>query len=143
MPLEFVKQQLIREIEARGYDDHFIDLNEEREILQIAYYRAVDTESARQAMAEICTEKGYLLESVLLQQIREHVQTVTAEAGEMNRRLFDRIFHEIKPSMFGRRDDKQIQRMIVWAIEDLGPTRVRTGWFRDWYSALRKELGLG
>ena len=39
-------------------------------------------------------------------------------------------------------DERQIKTMIVQVMEDTGNTKVKTGWFSDWYAALKKDLGV-
>ena len=41
-----IKKRIVNEIKARGYDDSYIDKNEEREIVQIAIQLGVTVESA-------------------------------------------------------------------------------------------------
>ena len=45
-----IKKRFVSEIELRGYDDKYIDRNEEREILQIAIQLGVSIDSARLAL---------------------------------------------------------------------------------------------
>jgi hypothetical protein len=32
--------------------------------------------------------------------------------------------------------------MIVTLMEDSGHNKVKTGWFKDWYARLKRELGM-
>ena len=41
-----------------------------------------------------------------------------------------------------RRLQRELKRMIVQQMEETGYTRVKTGWFSDWYSKLKKDIGM-
>jgi hypothetical protein len=36
-----------------------------------------------------------------------------------------------------------LKKIAVLVIEDAGLNRVKTGWFTDWYGAVKRELGMG
>jgi hypothetical protein len=135
-----IQERFVREITQRGTDDHYIDRNEEREILQIALQLGFTTDSARAALAQACAERGYVLEGVLYKQIREQVDALAG--GVLDRRQFGRLFDRARPTIAGRATDRPVKVMIVQALEDAGHTRIKTGWFGNWYTRLKRELGL-
>jgi len=42
----------------------------------------------------------------------------------------------------GKRTDRETKILLVQLLEENGPPRVKTGWFRNWYAAMKHELGL-
>ena len=44
--------------------------------------------------------------------------------------------------MQGKKNDREIKKMIVQIMEDSGMNKVRTGWFSNWYAAMKKDLGM-
>jgi hypothetical protein len=137
-----IKKRIVNEIKARGYDDSYIDKNEEREIIQIAIQLGVTVESALAALNQVCDELGYVLESRVLKQIEERVAAATRNDGLVDRGEFDHIFDDTKKAVQGKRNDREIKTMIVTVMERTGHNKVRRGWFSNWYASLKQELGV-
>jgi hypothetical protein len=142
MSVEEIKKRFVSEIKLRAYDDKYIDKNEEREILQIAIQLGVSIDSARGALVQVCDDQGYVMESVILKQIKDQVESAFGNDGKIDQKEFDLIFGNIKRSVQGKKNDREIKKMIVTVMEDTGMNKVRTGWFSDWYTALKKDLGM-
>ena len=142
MSVEEIKKRFVNEIKLRAYDDKYVDKNEEREILQIAIQLGVNIDSARGALVQVCDDQGYVLESQLVKQIKDQVEAAAGDDGRVDQKEFDMIFHTIKKSALGKKSDRDLKKMIVQVMEDSGNNKVKTGWFSDWYSALKKDLGM-
>jgi hypothetical protein len=142
MSIEDIKKRFVNEIKLRAYDDKYIDKGEEREILQIAIQLGVSIDSARGALVQVCDEHSYILETVILKQIKEQVETAAGNDGKVDQKEFELILGNIKRAMQGKKNDREIKKMIVAVMEDTGNNKVKTGWFSDWYSAMKKDLGL-
>jgi hypothetical protein len=134
-----IKTRFLHEIEARGYDDRYIDRNEEREILQIAIQLGVGVDHAKLFLNQVCEDRGYIIESAIARQIRREVEST---GGKVDRRGFDVIFENARKVVQGRKNDRDIQKMIVSEMEDTGNNRVKTGWFTNWYANLKRDLGV-
>ena len=133
-----IKKRFVSEIELRGYDDKYIDRNEEREILQIAIQLGVSIDSARLALVQVCEDKGFIVESAIARQIKKDVEV----RGKVDRCEFEAIFVNTRRAVQGKKNDRDIRKMIVNVMEDTGNNRVKTGWFSNWYANLKKDLGL-
>lgn len=142
MSVEEVKKRFVNEIKLRAYDDKYVDRNEEREILQVAIQLGVSIDSARTALAQVCDEAGYVLESGVLKAIRDNVEAAAGDDGKIDQKEFEMILAQAKKAMQGKKNDNQIKKMIVQVMEDTGNTKVKTGWFSDWYAAMKKDLGM-
>ena len=137
-----IKQRFLHEIELRAAEDRYVDRNEEREILEIAIQLGWSKDRSLTALAEVCTGQGYVLESQVLKSIRQHLEVAIANDGKVDRKEFDVVFQHAKEAMAGKKSDREIKKMIVLLMDDTGNNRVKTGWFSDWYTALKKELGM-
>lgn len=137
-----IKQRFQHEIELRAVDDKYIDRNEEREILEIAIQLGMSRDRALGALAEVCSRQGYVLESGVLKSIRQQLEVAIANDGKVDRNEFDVLFRNAKEAMGGKKSDREIKKMIVLLMEDTGNNRVKIGWFSDWYSTLKKDLGM-
>lgn len=142
MAIEDLKKRFVNEIKLRAYDDRYIDKNEEREILQIAIQLGVSIDSARGALAQVCDDQGYVLESTVLKSIKDQVEAAAGDDGRVDEKEFQMILASAKKAMSGKKNDRQIKIMIVEVMEASGNNKVKTGWFSDWYAAMKKDLGM-
>lgn len=142
MSIDEIKKRFVNEIKLRAYDDKYIDKNEEREILQIAIQLGVNIDSARGALMQVCDEHSYILESAILKQIKDQVENAAGNDGMVDQKEFDLIVGNIKRAMQGKKNDREIKKMIVQVMEDTGNNKVKKGWFSNWYAALKQELGM-
>lgn len=137
-----VRQRLAGVIDRRATGDDYIDRDEEREILQFAVQMGYGLDEARAELAVVCAERGYALETVVLEVIREQIEAAVRNDGKIDRHEFERAFRAAKVAVRGKKSDTDIKRMLVTMMEDTGNNRVKRGWFTDWYAAMKKELGM-
>ncbi|MCX8138809.1 MAG: hypothetical protein N3E46_03905 [Gemmataceae bacterium] len=140
--MEEVKRRFVNEIKLRAYDDKYIDRNEEKEILQTAIQLGVSIDSARAALAQVCDENDFVMESRLIQQIKDQLQAALGDDGRIDRKEFDMIVNTAKNAAKGRKNERELQRMVITVMEETGQTQVKRGWFSDWYTSLKRELGM-
>ena len=140
--IDDVKKQFVNEIKLRGHDDKYLDRTEEREVLQIAIQNGVSIEQAKAALAQVCEETGYVLESAVVKDIRNQVETAAGNDGVIDQKEFDLIFGNVKRTVAGKKNDREIKKMIVAVMEETGNNKVRKGWFSNWYAALKTDLGI-
>lgn len=142
MTSEEVRQRIVNEIKARGYDDHYIDKNEEREIVQMAIQLGVSVESTLAALQQVCDELHYVLESRIYRQIEEQLAARTGHDGCIDHHKFEQIYNSIQPILRGKKSDRDIKAMILTVIERTGHHRIKRGWFGNWYTRLKREVGM-
>jgi hypothetical protein len=142
MSIDDIKKRFVNEIKLRAYDDKYIDKGEEREILQIAIQLGVSIDSARGALVTVCEESSYILESVIVKEMKDQIETAAGNDGKVDQKEFDLIFQNCKRKMQGKKNDREIKKMIITVMEETGNNKVKTGWFSDWYTALKRDLGM-
>ena len=142
MSPDAIQSRFVDEIKLRAYDDRYIDKNEEREILQIAIQHGIGIDAARDDLARVCDQNGYVLESSLMKRIREQAETAVAASGQLEREVFDRILDDARTVVQGRKNERELKKIAILVLEDAGLNRVKTGWFTDWYAAMKRDLGL-
>jgi hypothetical protein len=141
MSLDEVKRQFVEQVKLRAYDDKYIDKNEEREILQIALQQGVTVDSARAALAQVCENHGYVLESRVLADVKDLVDTFATNDGKIDEKEFNDAVTTCKKKMMGKKNDIQVKRMVIEIIEDNG-YKVKTGMFSNWYAKVKKDVGV-
>ena len=142
MSLEDVKKRFVEEVKLRAYDDKYIDKNEEREILQIAIQQGISVESARAALAQVCDAQSYILESKVLSEIKDLVDTFASNDGVVSEKEFNDSVAQLKKRCQGKRNDVQCKRMVIELIEE-NSYQDKTGVFSNWYARVKKDLGMG
>jgi hypothetical protein len=142
MSIDDIKKRFVNEIKLRAYDDKYIDKIEEREILQIAIHLGVSIDSARPALVQVCDENSFVVESVIVKLIKDQIEAATKQESRIDRSRFDAIFGAVKQAMAGKKNDREIKRLIVHVMEDTGNNNVKTGWLTNWYASLKKDLGV-
>jgi hypothetical protein len=140
MSLDEVKKQFVEQVKLRGYDDKYIDKDEEREILQIAIQQGVTVDSARAALAQVCEAQNYVLETKVLANIKDLVDTFASNDGKIDEKEFHDALTTLKKQTQGKKNDVQLKRMLIEIIED-NSYKVKTGMFSNWYAKLKKEVG--
>ncbi|MSR55319.1 MAG: hypothetical protein EXS09_18850 [Gemmataceae bacterium] len=142
MTLDEIKQRLVEEIRARGRDDKYIDTNEEREILQIAIHRGIEINQALAALAEVCVSEGFTQENDLRSRTRELCRAAIEKDGFIQRSMFEQIFRSVLTAAQGRVLEKDVKKLIVTVMEDHALNKVKSGWFVNWYSSVKRDVGL-
>jgi hypothetical protein len=141
MSLDEVKRQFVEQVKLRAYDDKYIDKNEEREILQIALQQGVTVDSARAALAQVCEMQGYVLESRVMAQVKDLVETFASNDGKIDEKEFNDAVTTCKKACQGKKNDLQCKRMVIEVIEE-NSYKVKTGLFSNWYARVKKAVGV-
>ena len=141
MTLDEVKRRFVEEVKLRAYDDKYIDKNEEREILQIALQQGVTVDSARAALAQVCESNGFVLESSALQAVKEMIAIQAANDGKIDEKEFNDAVSLLKTRTQGKKNEVQAKRMVIEIIED-NNYKIKTGLFSNWFSRVKKEVGM-
>ena len=140
MSLDEVKKEFVEQVKLRAYDDKYIDKQEEREILQTALQRGITVDSARAALAQVCENNGYVLESKVLVQIKDLVEQFAGNDGKIDQKEFSDAVAICKKATQGKKNDVACKRMVIEVIEE-NSFKVKQGMFNHWYDAVKKEVG--
>jgi hypothetical protein len=141
MSLDEVKKRFVEEVKLRAYDDKYIDKNEEREILQIALQQGVTVDSARAALAQVCETNGYVLESRVLNDVKDLIDTFASNDGKIDEKEFNDAVTTCKKACQGKKNDVQCKKMVIEIIDE-NSFKVKTGMFSNWYARAKKEVGM-
>ena len=142
MSLEDLKKRFVDEIKLRAYDDKYVDRNEEREILQIAIQQGISIDSARQALAQVCDHNEYVLESGVIKLMKDGIDSAAGNDGKVDEKEFSLILDQAKRAMKNKKNEREIKKMMVAIMEESGNNKIKTGWFSNWYAAMKKDLGV-
>ena len=140
MDLNEVKKRFVEEVKLRAYDDKYIDRKEEREILQIALQAGISVDSARSALAQVCESQDYVLESTVLARLKDILDTSAGNDGQVDEKEFNDAVLNCKKWTKGKKNDVQCKKMVIEIIED-SSFKTSKGWFSDWYTRIKSEVG--
>jgi hypothetical protein len=135
-----LKKRFAEEVKLRAFNDNYIDKNEEREILQIALQRGMDVDDGRAALIQVCEANGYILESHVLKQAKNLLETLADNDGEIDEKEFNDAVVFTRKAVQGKRSNVQIKRLLIDLIED-HVYKTSKGWFSSWYANVKKEVG--
>ena len=141
MSLDEVKKRFVEEVKLRAYDDKYIDRNEEREILQIALQAGITVDSARSALAQVCESNSYVLESRVMTELKDMIEIQATNDGKIDEKEFNDCVTQLKKRCQGKKNDIQVKRMVIEIIDD-NSYKVKTGLFSNWFSRVKKEVGM-
>jgi len=141
MSLDDVKQRFVQEIKLRAYDDKYVDRKEEKEILQIALQQNISVDSARAALAQVCEANGYVLESKVISEVKDLVETFAKNDGSIDEKEFKDAVALCAKRCQGKRNEVQCKRMVIEIIDD-SSWKTSKGWFSNWYANVKKEVGM-
>jgi hypothetical protein len=137
-----VQKRFIEEINLRAYDDKYIDKNEEREILQIAIHHGMIVEDARRALQEVCARQGYIVESAILEKIKSRLVALHQNGGQIDQPTFTALVREVQTQVGEKRTERDVKKLVVIVMEDNALNKVKLRWPRNWYAAIKKEIGM-
>lgn len=139
---EDIRQRFINEIKLRAFDDQYVDRAEEKEILQIAISMNVDLDTARMALVQACQMQSYVLESEVIKEMKNQLRVFAGNDGVVDEKEFDLLFQTTAAKVNGKITNIQVKKMIVEEMEGSGLNQVKTGWFSNWYTKVKKEVGM-
>jgi hypothetical protein len=139
--LDEIKKRFVEEIKLRAYDDKYIDRKEEREILQIAIQGGITVDSARAALAQVCEAQDYVLESKVLTQLKDILDTSASNDGKVDEKEFNDAVLNCKKWTKGKKNDNAVKRMVAEIVVE-NNYKTSKGWFSSWFEHVKKEVGL-
>lgn len=137
-----IRQRFINEIKLRAFDDQYVDRGEEKEILQIAISMNVDIDTARMALVQACQMENYVLESEVVKEMKNQLRVFAGNDGVVDQKEFDLLYQTTVAKVNGKITNVQVKKMIVEEMETSGLNQVKTGWFSNWYTKVKKEVGM-
>jgi hypothetical protein len=141
MSLDDVKKRFVEEVKLRAYDDKYIDRTEEKEILQIAIQQGISVDSARAALAQVCDGNSYVLESKVVSEIKDLIETFATNDGTVDEKEFKDSVTQCMKRCQGKKNEIQCKKMVIEIIEE-NSWKTKQGFFSHWYDKTKKEMGM-
>lgn len=120
-----IKNRFIEEIKLRAYDDRYIDVTEEKEILQIAIKEGMSVDSARALLRQVCETQGYIIESLLNEKAKTLLEQFSSNDGSIDKKEFDDtvaiIFKAAQNRLSQAKCQKKVKTLILeneWKVKE-------------------------
>ena len=139
MNVDPTAERLVKEIGLRTFADRYFDRDEEREVLAIASQLGMDSGPAAAVISQFCIEKNVIREATVRDAIRAGISRVD---GKIDRDQFDVISAKTKETVGTVLTDREIKKLTVSVMEEMGRANVKRGWFSNWYVTVKRELGV-
>lgn len=135
MDIEDLKRRLVEEVKLRGFDDRYIDRQEEKEILKTAIGQGLTLDAARSVLQQVCERSDYVIESVLDQKAKEMLDQFANNDGHIDKKEFDDTVAILYKASKGRLSEPLCRKKAKEIILANG-WRVREGFMKGgrWFS---------
>ena len=131
--------RLIKEINLRTFADRYLDQAEEREVIRIASQLGVSENDAAIIIVNVCKEAGLVREADVREAIRTSLGYVE---GKLDRPAFDLLVGAGMTAAKKTVSEREIQRMTIGLLKEMKREEIKRGWFSNWYTELKRELGI-
>jgi len=139
--LDEIKHQFVEQIKLRAYDDRYLDINKERELLMYALHQGATREAALAFLAQVCEREGYVLESAALAAVKDLLEIQANNDGKIDEKEFNDAVALLKMKTQGKKNDIHYKRLVLEIIDDHS-YKVKTGFFSNWHSRVKREVGM-
>ena len=132
-----INKRFLEEVKLRAYDDRYIDVDEEKEIIQIAIENGVGVDAARNGLRQVCENNNYVIESALNEAAKDILQQFAENDGVVDKREFDDAVGIVKKKAQGKLNESQCRKKVKQIVQD-NDWKVREGFMKGgkWFSEI-------
>jgi proline dehydrogenase len=137
MNTDAIKQRLVEEVKLRGFDDQYIDREEEKEILKEAIAQGLTLDVARSLLQQVCEHSDYVIESTLDLKAKEILDQFANNDGYVDKKEFDDTVAILYKASKGRLSEPLCRKKAKELILSNG-WRVKEGFLKGghWFSEI-------
>jgi hypothetical protein len=134
---ESIKNQFIEYIKLQGFDDQYIDRQEEKRIVEVGVKNAISVEESLALLRQIAAEKGLIVERDVEDQAKAILERAAANDGKVDKKEFDNAVEHFKTAVKGKLLEPEIKQRLKKMMENSGWKAKEGGLFGSkWYSAI-------
>ena len=141
MSSEGLKKKFVEQVKLRAYDDKYVDKAEEKEILTSAIDDGISVASARAVLMQVCEQNGYILESKLVADAKDLLDTFVGNDGKVDEKEFNDTVATLRKRVDGKKTDLELKRLLLTMMQE-HQMRAKTGMMSNWHKKALKEAGL-
>ena len=132
-----VEKQFAEYVKLRGYDDKFIDREEERTLLDNGIGQGLSLDEARSIFFTTCEEKGYVTERDIDNKIQEMLSQFAINDGKVDKKEFFDTVAIAQNMSKGKISEPKCKKKVKEILLDNG-WNVREGFLKggNWFASI-------
>lgn len=132
-----VEKQFAEYVKVKGYDDKFIDRQEESSLLDKGISQGLGFEEARSIFFRICEEKGYVTERDIDDKIKEMLTQFAMNDGKVDKKEFFDTVAIAQNMSKGKMPEPKCKKKVKDILLDNG-WNVREGFLKggSWFAEI-------
>ncbi|MBO1350750.1 MAG: hypothetical protein EBE86_026755 [Hormoscilla sp. GUM202] len=138
MSTEKIKRQFAEHVKLRGYDDQYIDRQEEREIMEFAVNQGLTVDEGLAILVRVCQERNYTLERDIETRAFEMLTQFATNDGKIDKKEFFDAVGIMQNMSKGKLSEVQCQKKAKQIVLD-NNWQIKTGLFGgkpDWFKKI-------
>ncbi len=119
MVSESIRNQFVEFIALQGFDDKYIDRQEEKRILEVGVKNDISVGDSLALIREIAAEKGLVIERDVEDKAKAVLENAVAD-GKIIKKEFEEAFAVFKTACKGKIPDPEIKQRLKQMMETNG-----------------------
>lgn len=134
---EQIKNQFIEFITLQGFDDQYIDRQEEKRILEVGVKNGLSVEEGLLLIRQVASQKGLVVERDAEDHAKDFLEGAATNDGKVTKKEFSDAVAQFKTATRGKISEPEMKRRLKKMMEDNGWKAKEGGLFGSkWYSAI-------
>jgi hypothetical protein len=134
---EQIKNQFIEFITLQGFDDQYIDRQEEKRILEVGVKNGMSVEESLLLIRQVASQKGLVVERDAEDRAKDFLEGAATNDGKVTKKEFSDAVTQFKAASKGKIPEPEMKRRLKKMMEDNGWKAKEGGLFGSkWYSAI-------
>ena len=88
------------------------------------------------------THERFASVKVRAEKMKLQLQTFAGNDGKVDETEFNLLVQTMQTKVNGKITAMQVKKMVIEEMENSGLNKVKTGFFSNWYTKAKKEVGL-
>ncbi|MDY6991801.1 MAG: hypothetical protein SVR94_04230 [Pseudomonadota bacterium] len=137
MVSENIKKQFVEFIKLQGFDDQYIDRQEEKKILNVGVKNGLSVEASLALITEIAQEQNLVLERDAEERVKTALEQAATNDGQVDKKEFEQAIELFRTATKGKLLDAELKKRAKQIMLDNGWKAKEGGLFgTKWFSAI-------
>jgi len=134
---EGIRNQFIEFITLQGFDDQYIDREEEKRILEVGVKNGISVEESLSLIRQVASQKGVVVERDAEEKTQRFLENAATNDGKVTKKEFEDAVALFKKASKGKVPEPEMKKRLKKMMEDKGWKAKEGGLFGSkWYSAI-------
>ncbi len=134
---ESIRNQFIEFITLQGFDDQYIDRQEEKRILEVGVKNGISVEESLSLIRQVASQKGVVVERDAEERTQAFLENAATNDGKVTKKEFEDAVALFKKASKGKIPEPEMKKRLKKMMEDNGWKAKEGGLFGSkWYSAI-------